>query len=160
MLSHFQNPKRLRLQINCFEVDWQLSFLTQVCSSPFLLTSALEELHIGEPGHRFGSAHWKDAIENAQWLELLDLFTALKNLHLRGETVLRVFSALSELSEERVTEVLPALQNIFISGYLPEASRKAMKIFVAARRRSGHPVSVHTRTAGGEYTSWEDTTLL
>jgi len=84
-------------------------------------------------------------MENTQWLELLDPLTALKDLYLTDKIALPVCRALLELSGARVTEVLPALQNIFISGYLPEGSQTAMKIFVAARRQLGHPVNVHRR---------------
>jgi len=95
-------------------------------------------------------------MENAQWPELLDPFTALKNLYLTDEIALQFCSALLELSGERVTEVLPTLQNLFISpGYLPEGSQKAIKILIAARRRSGYPVSVHR---GSQGRGWEDVT--
>jgi len=145
--------RQLSLQINCGELDYQLSSLAQVCSPSFPLISSLEDLEIKE---NVLSSHWKDDIENAQWLELLGPFTAQKALCLTDRIALHVCSALLELSGERVTEVLPALQNIFISPeYLLEGSRKAIKIFLAARRRSGHPLSVHRRSWSG---GWEDIT--
>jgi len=97
-------------------------------------------------------------MEDTQWLELLHPFTALKNLYLTGNFALHVFSALSELSGEKVTEILPVLQNLFMSpGYRLDRFRfrKAIKIFVVARRGSGHPVSVHSRPWGGR---WRDIT--
>jgi len=136
----------LQLQINCSELEWQLSSLAQVCSSSFPLISTSEELQIRED---YPSLHWKDDMENAQWLELLDPFTALKNLYLTDQILLHVCTALLELSRERVTEVLPALQNIVLpNASLREGSRTAAALFVATRRRSGHPVRVHGRVHG------------
>jgi len=138
---------QLRLQINCEKLDYQLSSLAQVCSSSFPLASAVEDLYIEEYDYLRLSSHLAVDMETGQWLELLDPFTALKNLYLIEPIALHVFSALQELSGERVTEVLPTLQGLFIthlsSDSLPEGLRKATKTFVAARRRSDHPMSVH-----------------
>ena len=137
----------LNLQIICEELDQQISSLAQVCRSSFPLVSAMEDLQIWEDDHRLLSSPLAVNMETGQWLELLDPFTALKNLHLTETIAAHVCSALQELSGERVTEVLPTLQRLFIdspSSYsLPEGLRKAIKTFVDARRRSGHPVSVH-----------------
>jgi len=148
--------RRLRLHFDWDELDWQLSSLSQVCNSSFPLIAALEELKI--EGLLDRSPRWKDDTENARWLELLDPFAALKNLYLTDEIPLQIFSALLERSRERVTEVLPTLQNLFISpGYLPEGSRtqKAITRFIATQRRSGHPLSVHH---GSRSEGWEDIT--
>jgi len=146
-------PGLFDLQINCKVLEWQLSSLTQVCGSSFPLIPTLEELEINED--HLSLSHWKGDIENVQWLELLEPFTALKSLYLKYLGLLYVFSALLELSGERVTEVLPALQNIFISSeYLPESSRNAITIFVTMRQRSGHPVRVHSMSGG----QWKDIT--
>ncbi|KAH9955317.1 hypothetical protein BC827DRAFT_1379100 [Russula dissimulans] len=99
------------------ELDCQLSCLAQVCSLSFPLTSALEELEIGG-NDDLSLSHWKDDMENAQWLELLDLFAALKNLYLTNGIVQRFCQcgALQEPSGERATEVLPTLCNLFVRG--------------------------------------------
>jgi len=144
--------RHLQLQINCEELDWQILSLTRLCSSslPFTLTSALEALQIEEDDLFFLQG------KDAQWQKLLDPFTALTNLYLPNTIALPLLSGLLELSGERVTEVLPALQNLFIyPGYLPENSQKAIKMFVAARRRSGHSVSVH---CGSRSEGWSDIT--
>jgi len=107
------HPRRVGLQINCRELDWQLSSLAQVCSSTFPLISTLEELEINEYPE-LSSSHWKDDMEDTQWVELLDPFTALKNLYLTGEIARRVCSALQKISREMATEVLPVLRNLFI----------------------------------------------
>jgi len=133
--------RQLELRISCRELDYQLSSLAQVCSSSFPIIFALEDLQIRE-NDRFSSSHWKDDMENAQWLELLDPFTALKNLYLTYGIVQRFCGALQELSGERATEVLPALRNLFVQGSSLEPVLEAMKPFIAARQLSGNPLVV------------------
>jgi len=133
------HPRLLVLQINCEELDRQLSSLAQVCRSLafFPLISTLEGLETGED-----LPHWKDDMENAQWLELLDPFHALKNLYLTHGIAQRVCDALQELSRERATEVLPALRNLFVPDKSLQLVQEAMEPFVTARHLSGHPVAI------------------
>jgi hypothetical protein len=62
---------RLQLEISCGQSDWQLSSLSQLCSSsfPHALISTVEHLYIFE--ERSSRPHWQDDIESSQWLELL-----------------------------------------------------------------------------------------
>jgi F-box-like len=138
----FYHPRQLELQIICRKLDWQLSSLAQVCNSSFPFISALEELEIREDDG-LSSSHWKDDVEDAQWLELLDPFTALKNLYLTDKIARRVCDALQELSGERATEVLPALGNVFVRGPSLQPVQEVMVPFVAARQLSDHPVAFH-----------------
>lgn len=148
------NSMELSFKIRCERVDWQLSSLAQVCSSSLSPISIVEELEIEL--RPLASSSLRDDMEpeSTQWLELLGPFTAVKNLTLSPGVTSRVCNALKEKETagagERVTKVLPALQNLFIyDGYSLKDSRKAIKIFVAARRRDGHPVSVHSGPWGG-----------
>ena len=139
----FNLEPRLYLGISCTELDWQLSLMAQLCgSSPLPLFSALERLNIVIAEGSF-QPHWLDDMENAQWLELLRPFASLKDLYLDKNTMLLLAPALQELSGESVTEVFPALQNLFREG--PQESgptQEAIGQFVAARELSGHPVNV------------------
>ncbi|KAF8483097.1 hypothetical protein F5888DRAFT_1912654 [Russula emetica] len=128
--------RRFTLAINCRQPDWQLSCLTQVCSSSFpeAFIPTVEHLYICEG---FGQPRWQDDIEDSQWLELLHPFTAVKCLYLSQAFASRIAPALQELAGE----VLPSLQNLFLedlhtSGHADEAIGK----FVAARRLAGHPI--------------------
>ena len=135
---------KLKLEIPCTELDWQLSTLAQVYNLCLGTLSSLECLSICD--HRYSPPRWQDDMENTQWLELLDPFAAVKDLYLSQEVSLHVASALKELSEERLTEVLPALQDIFIDDLQPFGFiQEAFRDFVAMRRRqvSGLPVAIH-----------------
>jgi hypothetical protein len=83
-------------------------------------------------------------MDNTQWLHILRPFTSVKNLYLSDQLVPYVARALQGLSGERVTEVLPALQKIFLLG-LKSASTvlKTIGKFLAARQISVRTVSVH-----------------
>ena len=62
------------LRFSCRESDWQLSSLTQLCSSALPLPSTLERLNIHE--HPFWGTDWQGDMENTQWMEIFDLFPA------------------------------------------------------------------------------------
>jgi len=137
------NDLGLELRISCRQSDWQLSSLAQVCTSSFpqALIPMLEHLYILED--EFPRPRWQDDLGNDQWLELFRPFTTVKNLYLSREFVPRIVPTLQELAGERVTEVLPNLQSIFLedlegSGSVPEA----MWQFIAARQLSNHPIAI------------------
>jgi hypothetical protein len=136
-------PSRVMLRISCSESDWQLSSLAQVYSSslPEAFIPTVERLIIREDEYRRPS--WQDDIEDSQWLEVLHPFTALKDLHVSREFLPRIAPAFQELAGERVTEVLPALQCLFLEDLPPSGPvREAVEMFVAARQLAGHPIAV------------------
>ena len=104
----------------------------------------MESLDISPEYTRFGVGQWYDDMEETQWLELLQPFTAVKDLYLCEELALRVVQALHEPIGEVATEMLPALQSIFIEGYqVWEAVQLVIGSFIASRQLSSHPVAVH-----------------
>jgi len=148
----------LTLEILCTESDWQLSSLTQVCSSslPPGPLSFLERLYIHED--RYSRPLWQDDAENAQWLECLYPFTAVKNLYLSEELWPRVAPALQGLHGERAEKVLPALQELFIAGLGSFGPvQEAIGPFIASRQRFDRPIAVQLweieleRASGSEY---------
>ena len=61
-----------------------------------------------------------DVIEDTLLLlKLLLPFTAVKNLYLSKEFSPSIAAALQELVGDRIIEVLPSLQNIFVEGLKP-----------------------------------------
>jgi hypothetical protein len=132
----------LYLTISCRQLDWQVSSLAQVCSTFLTPFTALERLVI-EEGSRWRPLEQED-MDDDQWLELLRPFASIKHLHLFKDLAIRIAPALQGLVADSVTNVLPALQNLFL--VMPEQSgpvKEAFTQFVSARRLSGHPVVVH-----------------
>ena len=101
------------------------------CIPPF---PTLERLVIYENEH--SEPQWQDYMQSAQWLDLFRSFTSVKALVLSNDFVRFVSPALGGLIGQQVTEVLPALQDIFVDG--PQSSDPTgvlhgIMSFVAAR---------------------------
>ena len=88
---------------------------------------------------------WKsDAIEDTLWLQLLLPFPAVKNLYISKEFAPGIAGALRELAGDRITEVLPSLQNIFVEELDPSGPfREIMRQFVAVRQPSDHRMAIY-----------------
>jgi hypothetical protein len=129
--------------IQCTPSEWQLSSLGQVCASSLPTASILEDLYISERVIGNRRLHWQDDVENTLWLDLLRSFVAVKNLYISEKFVPRIVPALQELVGGGTTEVLPALENIFLEGFQPSRPlQEGIEKFVAARLLTGHPVAV------------------
>jgi len=126
----------------CRPSYFRFLFLAKVRNSLLYLLSSLERLDISED--RDWLPHLHDDVDNAHWLKLLHPFTGVKDLHIFGLPGLYIARALQDLTEARIVEVLPALQNVFLEG--PSgAMARAIRPFIARRQVSGHPVSVRSR---------------
>jgi hypothetical protein len=133
----------LEINISCREPDWQLSSIEQVCNSnsPFHPLSTVEDLYIERRCPRLDGKD--DVIDNTLWLQLFLPFTAVKNLYLSSEFGPGIAAALQELAGERITEMLPSLQNIFVEWLGPwRTFQENTGQFVAARRHSGLPIAI------------------
>jgi len=134
------------LWISCKPLDWQVSSLAQVCSTSFPPLPTLERLNISIEKDQDSLLEWQGDMEDAQWLDLLHPFTSVKDLYLCKDSVAFIAPALQELSGETAIEVLPALQNLSLTGPQPsQPVKEAIGKFIAARQPSGCPVTVHDR---------------
>lgn len=105
--------------------------MAQLCLSSLHLPSALECLDIHKGFER--ALGWHDQNKDVQWLDLLHPFTGLKDLHLDKGVMPYYTLALQELVGERVTDVLPMLQNLFIEELEPSGPMwEALRQFAAA----------------------------
>jgi hypothetical protein len=136
------NRTILTMGLKCGVSDWQLSSLAQVCSSSLSHLSTLERLDICED--QYSRPHWQDDIEHAQWIETLHPFIAARSLYVSEELEPHVIPPLAGLFGERIREVLPALQNLFLRNIQPVGRiREALDQCVTARKISGYPVAIH-----------------
>ena len=138
--SKTSNDGDLNVGISCGQLDWQLSFLEQVCTSFLPPISALNDFYIT---NRQSLRNCGDDIDNSSWLELLHLFTTVKNLYLSEAIASRIVPALQELVASGVTEVLPNLQNVYLGSHQPSGVvQESIGKFLAARQLTGHPIAV------------------
>ena len=110
------------------------------CIPPF---TTLEHLRIYED--RDSQLQWPDYIQSTQWLDLFYSFTSVKDLRLSKHFVVIIAPALGGLTGQQVTEVLPALQTIFVDGILssdPTGVHHGIIAFVAARYGFGNHVGI------------------
>lgn len=121
-----------------------LSSLARNCR-PFLpALGIVEQLYIYGDGSSRPLWRWPE-IQHSHWLELLHLFTGAKNLYLSEDLVPCISPVLRQLVGERTTEVLPALQNLFLHEFQQRRPvKEGIESFIAARQLSGHPVAVRS----------------
>jgi len=134
----------LKLTIRCRDSVWQLQFLglSRPLLLPFVNFNYVDSAAWGDGSGRL----WAGNVET-RWRTVFQLFTAVENLYLSEGLAEYVIFALQEHAAEQgvVTEVLPALQNIFIESLESFKSglvQGAIGKFVAARELSGRPVTV------------------
>ncbi|KAH9972584.1 hypothetical protein BGW80DRAFT_1313624 [Lactifluus volemus] len=121
--------------------------MAQVLIQSLSLLSGVTELTITIQSSFTRLEHLEVFMDNPEWLDLFRPFTAVHTLRLSGNQQLYLVSPLRWLTGERVTEVLPALQDIYFykeveSEREDEYLQQCMELFIAARRHSGHPVRV------------------
>ena len=102
----------------------------------------MEDLYID---HLYSPIVWENySIDNTLCLRHLLPFTAVKNLYLSKEFAPGIAAALQELIEDRVADVLPNLQNIFVEILKQSVPfQENIGQFVTARQLSDHPITIY-----------------
>ena len=137
------------VEILCRGLGWQISSLEQVCTSCLPPLYMLEDLYFYEDSD--SPPDWKDNVENGQWLELFRSFITVKNLYLFENLASRIAPSLQELIEGRTTDVLPALQNIFLKGLDSSGSvQESIGQLVSARQVANYPIGIFPWTESEE----------
>ena len=137
---HFEGGESLSencfLGTSCRQLDWQLSFATQITSQLSHLLSSVHSLII-HSSHEFPIG--EEDVDATEWLELFRLFTHVTQVHVWEQLVPRIVKAL--VAEDMTAEVLPELASLQLDGYRDFASvAKTAEQFVATRRLSGHTI--------------------
>jgi hypothetical protein len=115
-----------------------VSDLAQVFTLLFPSIYTVEHLYIYQP--QIFPLKWQNATVN---MELFHPFTAVKNLYISKEFAQYIAPALQELVGERVTDVLPALESLFLEELEPSGPvQEAIGQFTAARQLLGRPVTI------------------
>ncbi|KAH9043484.1 hypothetical protein EDB83DRAFT_2407232 [Lactarius deliciosus] len=130
---------RLKLQISCGELDWQLSSMAQICdqfsSSGFLL--GVGDLRIDTMHPSRG----RDDGDSEHWPEVIHPFGGIEKLSLDGKLVTHILRTLREADRE--TGPLPSLKYLRTQGPGSGDVRVAIDSFVTQRRLSGRPIEVY-----------------
>ena len=145
-LSRGSIGHEISVGISCKRPDLQHQSLVQLCTSSFpqSIIPAVKHLYL-EYEEELWEDDWVNStrsdIPNSQWLQVLHPFIAVKNMYIFEKIAPLIAPALQELVGERVTEVLPALECLFLDGLGASGSvRDAILPFIDARLLSTHPV--------------------
>lgn len=137
--------EKSRLTITCRKLDWQLSSISSlagILTSFFPFIYMVEHLYIRFNGPRYIPTQRQEDIENRRWMEIFQLFTAVKTLFVCKEFAeCNAFTcALQELVGERVMNMLPALESLSLEeiGTLEPTIGQ----FVVARQFLDRPVTI------------------
>ena len=142
-LEMYQDPLRhphqapVRTSVICQGIDWQVSHIAQIISHASAILSRVVHLKLEESGA--DEDRQLESMDKREWLHLLRQFSAVETLHIARKLARHVALALEDVAEEMVPELLPALSSIRLEGLLASSVDK----FVAVRRLSGRPVTVH-----------------
>jgi len=152
MISLFQRKGGVDFEAVSFWVPGSIymatqpSSLAQACNSLLPPLPSLEQLGIYRDKPERWPLLWRSEVKDNHWMELLRPFITVKDLVLDEPVVSSVASALQTLIGGRVTEILPALQNIVLEGFQSSGPvPEGIEEFIAARKLSGCPVIVHHR---------------
>jgi hypothetical protein len=131
---------RLRLQISCKQLDWQLSCMAQVCDqfSPFLFR--VEKLRINSTQSSSG----QDDEGGEQWLDLVCSFNGTRDIWVADNLRTDILRTLGR-ADGGHTIVLPSLGQLHVENLMAmnEPSWDALLIFINSRSLSGRPVQVN-----------------
>jgi hypothetical protein len=129
---------RLRLQISCRQLDWQLSSISQICDHFSTFLYGVEDLGIKTTG----LSSMPDDVDDEQWLRLIRAFDGAKDFRVDGKLTTDILSALL-LAEERKI-VLPVLRNLRVQEPMPMYGPLDFVASFATRRQlSSRPVQIH-----------------
>ncbi len=124
------------LGTSCRRLDQQLSFVTQILSQLSPLLSSVAKLTFVTHSEMLNG---KEDVEPTQWLELFQLFTHVREIHVFDQLVPDVVQAL--VTEDMDMGVLPELTSVILNGYRKYPSvAKAAEEFVVTRRLSGRTI--------------------
>ena len=121
-----------KIVISCRGIDWQVSHIVQVLSQFSATLSNVVRLKLESPDHKYPQS------ARAEWVLLLRQFSAVQILHASWKLAKHVSSALENIPQEMVAEVLPSLNLIDLQGQRASTVEK----FIIARQLSGQPVTV------------------
>ena len=131
----------IRMQISCDDVDRQMSILVHVGRQFSRLLSSVETLDANGSPMLFSLRDPRET-DSAKWLELLRHFRAVRKFEVAGALVPNIISTIEQVTGNMARGILPLLRDLHLD--IPQLSMSpSIEPFVAARRLSSHPVTVH-----------------
>jgi hypothetical protein len=128
----------LALGILCIPLDPQLSCLAQLCRSPL---PTLEDHYIS-PGLSSATTSSRTSARRYQYHRMARTFSTI-DLSEESLPFPGMCACSAKLVEERMTGVLPTVENVFLESFRPsEPVHEAIGQFIAARQLSSGPIAI------------------
>ena len=140
---YFRHGHQFGLSITGITSSAHWSSFIQICGLSFPPIRTLKRLDVRLNRYtKYQAVGYGGTI---QWMEFFRPFTALKYLCLDKNSAWYIVPALrhSHLIAEGATQVLPALQSLFMEG-LSYHLQETIEEFVTTRQLSGHPVALYS----------------
>jgi len=127
------------LSIPCGQLDWQLSFITQIFNQPFPLLSSADQLAMHS---RVLVPSGREDVDPAQWLEFFQSLPHFSRVYIyTSGLVPDILHALVNEDEDMAAGVLPGLTKLYLLGYRRSQSTiDAAERFVATRKLANHNI--------------------
>jgi hypothetical protein len=124
------------LETSCRQLDWQLSFVTQITSQLVPLLSSVDFLGI-DRGDEFSIE--EEDVDPTQWLELFQPFTHVTEVDVRQRRLVPVIVQALVMGD-MAAGVLPELTKLHLRYHESPPVKNAAEQFVATRKLSGRTV--------------------
>ena len=136
-------PHRLFLRILCRQLIRQIPSMAEICDRIFPTLADVEQLEISASGASFRDGQGEMDLIHLGILEIFRPFRNVKRLCVTDGSLSLVAGALRLVSEELAMVALPELQEFQTKKNAEIAlAQRSLAPFLAARRRSTHPVVV------------------
>jgi hypothetical protein len=147
----------LAINVDCWHLDWQVSFAAQFFKLLSQIFSEVEHLTLE---HKECSWHSEEhnEVDCTKWHKLLDSFRNAKTLHISDGLVEELSCCLQLDDEELPLEVLPELKELTYSGN--SNTGDGFTSFIDACQNAGRPVTlVHSSNQRPLESSFEASTI-
>ncbi|KAI9513399.1 hypothetical protein F5148DRAFT_3576 [Russula earlei] len=128
--------------MRCKGLDWQLSFATQILGRLSPHFSGVSRLKV-ITGEYSGELAGEEDLDLTQWLEIFQAVPRIVSLDVAERFVPGVVHALVTEGPATATGTFPRVLTLRLRGYKSSSVRKEVEDFVAARKLSGHGISLY-----------------
>jgi len=115
--KHSYEPVRCILSVPCRQLDWQLSFTTQIFNQLSLLLSSAKLLIIDQ---RHAISTGREDVDSAQWLELFQPLPHLSEVRIYNDEL--ISDVILALAKDTAAGVLPRLGRLRVGGHYKSPS--------------------------------------
>ena len=128
------NMYALAINVNCWHLDWQVSFRAQIFSSLGQMFAAVMDLALEHEEHDLSSEE-HDEVDRTEWRRLLSWFVNVKTLCIDDGLVNELSRCLRPDDGELPLEILPKLLELTYSG--SGDPDNSFTLFIDARQNAG-----------------------